>query len=211
MSVQRRLKNSGALSYETDALLPLSDENIPICEDLKVLLLTILLMIPTLTASATPSRITEKLAGTEWKLVSFGKAGAQSPVVEGMTVTVKFGADGKVGGSGGCNSYGGDYQVLDDSLSLSKIISTKKACAAQNAMQQEGLYFDALGTARKFKIADNQLTIFYDEGRGELSFTKATPHAERHSHRSICPDQQHDLMAPQHSAMRRGPDPRNRF
>ena len=64
------------------------------------------------------------------------------------------------------------------SLSLSKIISTKEACAAQDAMQQDKFsVFDALGTARKFKLADNQLTIFYDEGRGELSFTKATPHA----------------------------------
>jgi heat shock protein HslJ len=184
MGAQRRLKNWGALSVSETARFPsfVRFKNLTICEGslmryIKALLLTTILMLPSLAASATSSSITEKLAGTEWKLVSIGKADAPSPVVEGTAVTIKFGADGKVGGSGGCNSYGGDYQVLDDSLSLSKIISTKKACVAQDAMRQESLYFEALGTAGKFKLADNQLTIFYDEGRGALSFTKATHHA----------------------------------
>jgi heat shock protein HslJ len=115
------------------------------------------------------------LAGTEWKLVSFGKAGAESPVLEKTAVTIKFGADGKAGGSSGCNSYGGEYQVRDDTLSLDRIISTKRACLAQDIMEQEQGYLMALGSAGKFKLADKQLTVFYDEGRGALNFITSAP------------------------------------
>src|SRR5215211_4103980 len=83
------------------------------------LLPAIILLISTcnLLTAQTPARArTEsssaesKLANTQWRLTSFGAAGAQSPVIEGTTITLKFGADGRVGGSGGCNSYGGDYR-----------------------------------------------------------------------------------------------------
>jgi hypothetical protein len=67
--------------------------------------------------------------------------------------------------------------VRDDSLSLSKIISTKKACVGQGTMEQEQRYFEALGSVGKFKLADDELTILYDEGRGTLNFVKASPPA----------------------------------
>jgi heat shock protein HslJ len=118
------------------------------------------------------SGIENKLVNTEWKLSSFGPTGAESPVVEGTTVTLKFGSESRVNGNGGCNTYGGDYQVRDDNVTFSRIISTKKACLDSKVSQQEREYFDALTTAGKFKITDNHLTISYDEGRGVLNFIK---------------------------------------
>src|SRR6266850_5577379 len=110
------------------------------------------------------------LANTQWRLASFGTADGESPVIEGTTITIKFSADGRVGGSGGCNSYGGQYREQGDNISFSQIISTKRACSDQRANQQEGQYFAALESANKFKLSDNRLTIFYADGHGTLNF-----------------------------------------
>lgn len=144
---------------------------------LKPLLLTMALLMPVCGQAALPLSAQNKLAGTEWKLVSFGAVGAPSIIVEGTTVTIKFGTDGKAGGTGGCNSYGGDYQARGDNLTLTKIISTKRACVAQAAMEQENRYFKALELASRFKLTGDQLTIFYDEGRGALNFVKDSQEA----------------------------------
>jgi heat shock protein HslJ len=111
-----------------------------------------------------------KLANTQWRLKSFGPTGAESPVIEGTTITLKFGADGRAGGSGGCNSYGGEYLERGDNLSFSRIISTKRACLDESANEQEQRYFAALGSASKFKLSHNRLTIFCGDGRSALNF-----------------------------------------
>jgi heat shock protein HslJ len=143
------------------------------------LLPTIILLISTcgLLAAQTPasarteaSSAGSKLANTQWRLTSFGAAGAESPVIEGTTITLKFGADGRAGGSSGCNSYGGEYREHGDNLSFSQIISTKKACLEQSANQQEQRYFAALESASKFKLSDNRLTILQGDGRSALNF-----------------------------------------
>lgn len=113
------------------------------------------------------------LANTRWRLVSFGEPGAETPVVEGSTVTLEFGAGGQVGGSGGCNSYGGQYQVQDSAVSFSEIVSTLMACADERVMQQEQQYLAALQLAGQFELAGQRLTIQYNGGRGVLNFEPA--------------------------------------
>jgi heat shock protein HslJ len=137
------------------------------------LLPAILLLISTcvlLAARTESSRAESKLANTQWRLTSFGSTGAESPVIEGHTITLKFGADGRAGGSGGCNSYGGEYRERGDNLSFDQIISTKRACLEQGANQQEQRYFAALESASKFKLTDNCLTIFHGDGQSALNF-----------------------------------------
>ncbi|MBD0324863.1 MAG: META domain-containing protein [Pyrinomonadaceae bacterium] len=143
------------------------------------LLPAIILLISTcnlLAAQTTASAQTEsssaesKLANTQWRLMSFGATGAESPVIEGTTITLKFGADGRAGGSGGCNSYGGGYRERGDNLSFNQIISTKRACLEQGANQQEQRYFTALESASKFKLSDNRLTLFHGDGQSALNF-----------------------------------------
>ncbi len=140
----------------------------------QLLLLTIVLLTPVSVSVGTPSNVDDRLTETQWRLTSFGTTNAPSPVMERTTLTIKFEANGKVGGNGGCNSYGGDYQILAERLSLSRIISTMRACLDQEAMRQERRYFEALGSVGKFKLSNNQLTIFYDGGRGALNFVKVS-------------------------------------
>lgn len=148
------------------------------------LLLTIVLLISTcgrLAAQtpappqAAPSSAQGRLTNTQWRLASFGEAGAESPVVEGTAVTLKFGADGRAGGSGGCNSYGGEYREQGENLSFDRIISTKRACLEQSANRQEQRYFAALESASMFKLSDNRLTVVHGDGRSALNFVSDPP------------------------------------
>jgi heat shock protein HslJ len=126
-------------------------------------------------ARADSSSAGSRLANTEWRLTSFGAEGAESPVIEGTTITLKFGADGRAGGSGGCNSYGGEYSERGDTLSIGQIISTKRACLEQGANEQEQRYLSALESAGSFKLSDGRLTIFRGDGPGALNFVTDPP------------------------------------
>lgn len=112
------------------------------------------------------------LTGTEWTLVSLGPAGAETNVIAGTTVTLKFGEDGRASGSTGCNSYSGTYQVRGDSVTFSRLISTRRACLDQNANQQEQRFLAALEAANRFRLSSNRLTILSDRGRSVLNFVR---------------------------------------
>src|SRR5262245_20054864 len=100
-------------------------------------------------AQAQPGGLTEN----EWRLVSLGPTGAEQDVVPGTTVTLKLGEDGRAGGSTGCNSYGGNYQVRGDTISFSRIVATRRACLDQNANEQEHSFLSALETASRFRLS----------------------------------------------------------
>ena len=104
-----------------------------------------------------------------WNLVSFGETGAETPVVSGSTVTLLLAA-GQAAGTGGCNAYGGSYQVEGNSITFSNITSTKLACADTQATEQEGRYFQALESASEYEVNGDQLRITYDDGNGVLVF-----------------------------------------
>ena len=110
------------------------------------------------------------LAGTEWRLVSLGPSGAETDVVPGTTVTLKFGEDGRASGSTGCNSYGGTYEVRGDRITFGRLVSTRRACLDQNANQQEQRFIAALEAANRFRLSSDRLTIFSDRGRNVLNF-----------------------------------------
>jgi len=114
------------------------------------------------------------VSSTKWKLAAIGDAAAPTPAVDGTEVTLEFGADGRVSGSSGCNSYGGDYTVKGTELAFGPIVSTKRACVEAARTQQEQRFFKALETAKKFEVADGILTIWFDDGKGVLSFTEQT-------------------------------------
>jgi heat shock protein HslJ len=111
-----------------------------------------------------------ELVGPEWQLVSFGVRGAETPVVATSTVTLRFTEDGNVGGSGGCNSYGGRYSVDGEALTIDRLVSTMMACEQDGIGAQELAFFAALGTATGYTLVDDQLTIAYG-GDSQLIFT----------------------------------------
>ena len=112
----------------------------------------------------------DPLANTQWVLESFGPAEAVEPVIEGITIRLEFGDDNLAGGTGGCNAYGAPYEVRENLLSFGEITSTLIACEDEGVMQQEQRYFQALGAAGEFELAEDRLKIWYDDGQGVLNF-----------------------------------------
>lgn len=117
----------------------------------------------------------QDLTQTGWQLVSLGPSGTETRVVPGTTVTAKFGQDGRVGGSTGCNTYGGSYEVRGENISIGRLISTKRACLDQNANEQERRFLEALEAANRFRITSDRLTIISHRGRTVLNFVSTTP------------------------------------
>jgi heat shock protein HslJ len=96
----------------------------------------------------------DPLAGTAWMLARLDDA----PALEGVQVTLQF-DEGRVGGSAGCNQYGGDYAVDKQELTMGPLASTLMACAEQAAMSQEGRYLQALGQVESFELVSGGLRL----------------------------------------------------
>lgn len=114
------------------------------------------------------------LAGTEWQLVSLGPPGSEENIVAGTTPSANFGEDGRVGGSTGCNSYGGTYEVRGETISIGRLVSTRRACLDQNANEQERRFLAALEAANRFRLSSNRLAIFSDRARTVLNFVNSS-------------------------------------
>jgi heat shock protein HslJ len=103
------------------------------------------------------------LENSSWTLLSFGSAGAEEPLIEGSSITLLLAA-GQAGGSGGCNAYGGTYQIEGNNISFGEITSTLRACEDERITEQEQRYLAALGTASQYEIDGDQLRITYADG-----------------------------------------------
>lgn len=140
-------------------------------------LIFLLILLVSINSACTSSQAGGNQAGgltvpSQWKLVSFGKPGAETAVVEGSSITLGFEANGQLGGSGGCNSYGAAFETQGDTLTIKDLNSTLMACADDRITAQEQQYFEALKTAVKFEISEDTLTIWYADGQSKLNFVK---------------------------------------
>jgi len=118
----------------------------------------------------TPGAVT--LENTPWNLVSFGTPEAGTPLVEGSAITLIL-AGGQAGGTGGCNAYGGPYQVAAGDISFDQLVRTEIACADESVTAQEQQYFEALESAGRYELDGNLLRIWYDNETGVLVFEPA--------------------------------------
>lgn len=101
----------------------------------------------------------------KWDVTSYnnGKQAVVS-VISTTSVTAEFGADGKVSGNGGINSYGGSYTTEGaNAISVGQLNSTMMA-GPQEVMDQEAAYLKALQSATKYSISGDQLEMRDDSG-----------------------------------------------
>lgn len=109
------------------------------------------------------------LENTQWNLISFRSPDGEQPLANTSMITLML-ADGQVGGFGGCNSYGGTYQLNGNNISMGEITRTLKACADAQLTEQEERYIQALESAGQYELSGNQLVITYNNGTGSLIF-----------------------------------------
>jgi heat shock protein HslJ len=112
------------------------------------------------------------LTNGRWLLQSYSvpNAGSQA-VLPGTEVTARFGTDGSLSGSGGCNNYSGGFMAFDQTLRMSNLTSSKALCAdPAGIMEQENAFIGLLNQAAKMKISAGQLEIFDGNGNRILVF-----------------------------------------
>jgi heat shock protein HslJ len=139
-----------------------------------MLLGTLTLVVSACAATGGQAEVSiEDLENTRWELVSYGDIGLEVPVVEDSTVTLEIQPGGQIGGTGGCNSYGGEATLEDGKLTIGEITSTLMACMDEAVMEQEQQFFMALNSASKVELNGNALTILYNDGKSALHFMAA--------------------------------------
>lgn len=84
-------------------------------------------------------------------------AGADRPLVEGTQIRLTF-QDGRVGASGGCNTFGGTYLVSGARLFISGAGMTEMACDEDRMAQDEWL-FAFLGSTPDIALDGDQLVL----------------------------------------------------
>ncbi len=135
---------------------------------LTVISIIIFALIP---ATVSMAQDANGLVGSQWILIAYGAAGEENPLIADSTITLEFGEDDRVAGSGGCNTYSSTYTVENDTIAFSGVISTLKACAETGIMEQEQAYFGALQSTTSYEIVDDQLIITYGDGQ-QLVFAR---------------------------------------
>ena len=106
------------------------------------------------------------LAGTTWKLVSYGDPEDLLEVETGTSVTAIFlpetDTTGTVGGNATCNSYSTSFTLDGDQITFGPIAGTLMMCPV--GADQEAAYLAALGSAQTYQITGVNLQIAYDGG-----------------------------------------------
>ena len=97
----------------------------------------------------------------EWTLASI--AGAEVSGLQRIP-TVRFGPDDRIEGNTGCNSMSGPYSLESDRLVIGALATTKRACVDPRANALERQYLQALGAARRYRLAGEELELLDEAG-----------------------------------------------
>jgi len=107
-----------------------------------------------------------------WVLESYGEKGNLQAVLEGTEITIEFkSAEGKFGGSGGCNNYFGSYEINKSELTIKPPIGATEMACPEPIMDQEQEYLKLLETTEAFQIQNVKLIISCSGNKG-LYFIK---------------------------------------
>jgi heat shock protein HslJ len=106
------------------------------------------------------------LAGTSWTLSRIDDRS-----VKGSQATLEF-TERRLGGSTGCNSYGGVWEPVGDRIRVGRIASTLIACSGRAAWV-DGRLLALLSGSPVVRVDPHVLRLSSDDG--ELMFERASP------------------------------------
>lgn len=111
----------------------------------------------------------QALEGTAWVLNGIATGDAMVNTWVDEQITAEF-LNGNMGGSSGCNSYGGDYETSGSTITLGEVVGTLMACEDEEVMAREAEYLAALQNIATFEIVRNNLTFFDADGNVVITF-----------------------------------------
>ena len=99
------------------------------------------------------------LAGSEWTPEQIGEIAS----LDGGDIFVRFEADGRLSGHGGCNRFFGSYEITDDRINIGPLGATRMACPGP-VMDLEMAFLSALETASGFARDRTRLVLTDPQG-----------------------------------------------
>jgi heat shock protein HslJ len=114
------------------------------------------------------------VAGTSWRVTGYnnGKQAVTS-VLGGTTLTMEFAADGRAGGSAGCNSYSAAYTSSGAAMSFGPAAATRMMCESPpGIMEQEYQFLKALATVATARQEGDRLELRTAAGALAVSLTR---------------------------------------
>ena len=131
-----------------------------------LVLLIVFINVPGIRASAGML-----LIQNNWTLQSYvDTSGVLVPAIPRTPITAKFGTDGKVSGSAGCNQYSAHYITQDLAITISPPVMTEMYCENPIVMQQESAYLNDLSKAVELRVSESNLNLYDKTGKPVLVF-----------------------------------------
>lgn len=94
---------------------------------------------------------------TEWKLVALREED-QLDTIGSTRAFIRFDAvNGRVGGNGGCNSFGGSLTLTDNTVHIDRLFSTKMYCA--DVQRHEDRFFSLLEKSDRWQLDESELRL----------------------------------------------------
>ena len=115
--------------------------------------------------------MSQGLAGTDWLLTSLNGEAVPAEV----PVTAKFGEDGSLSGTSGCNNYSTSYTVDGSSLTINPLIAGTMMACPEPQMSIETAYMGMLGTVAGYEINGDELLLKDANGNVVATFTALKP------------------------------------
>ncbi len=104
------------------------------------------------------------LQAGEWVVEDINQGG----IVDRSRVTLNFGNDGRVSGLASCNNYTGAYTVAGSSLTVSQLVSTRKACVP-GLGEQETRFLQTLEQVSGFALSDTGALVLKTDSGDKLT------------------------------------------
>lgn len=114
----------------------------------------------------------DALKNSTWRLDRWERQGSSVALVPQTEVYLQF-EDNRVNGSGGCNRFGGSFDLAKDKLSLGLLEATQRGCE-EAIMNQESQFLSTLqSVSRIVSDTSGNLVLFYtlDTVEGALYFS----------------------------------------
>ena len=116
------------------------------------------------TGTIPPGSTSPVLESTTWKLISMPNAVVRTGTPEREANFVLRASDQTISGTGGCNSFGGNYNLNGDRISFTRVMSTMRACADPVANNTEQLFLRALSRTYRWRIVGQNLDLLDSSG-----------------------------------------------
>lgn len=108
----------------------------------------------------------------QWQLADGTLDGDPIPMIDGYRITMTLGADGSIGGTAACNSYGGTYDLDGSSITIGELSWTEMGCEPA-VMESEAAFLAGLQRQVQLARSGTELTMTGDGA--ELRFSEVPP------------------------------------